>query len=714
MKCIRFKRIIVFALVLFLGIVSLGSCQSSKTTISSSSIISITESVNPINTYVVEFINNGHGNSITNQNIEEGKSINKPSDPSEDGWVFEGWYIDELLTKEYDFSSTVTSNMKLYAKWSEDKVSLDKDSKPTIYLVGDSTVQTYAESQYIGGWGQYFGAFLSDEVKVVNAARGGRSSRSFINEDRLFKPEGSKYSFSENGGKSIEETINTGDFLFIQFGHNDDDTKGYSTMVDRMVPLGEPDSNGIYPVIAPSEKKSTSYLPEKYTSLASASEISTIKAEIAKYGEDYYAYGDGTYKWYLKQYIDLARSKGAIPVLCTPVARVSFNSDGTLKSGAGLHGEDFAYVKAVRQLANEENCLLIDNFSFTKKLIETATKSYADFLMAIVPNTLENGPWPSGYDNAYNNSNAGYQKMEATHYNKYGAYITAAYVAEAILECDKNEIIKGKDNNEYFSFVNNVKTSPKKYIDPSNRISISMVEKLEGLLEIIKPTNPNRNYVQPEVAIKAIEALAAKGDISSIDSSNYLTWKEYCQEARAVYESLNYDYRSKVTNYALLQEYEAKVVQSRPKPVKTVVLSASDFVDSSKPVVSNGVTFTFDPLIIEYGKKSVQFTHNDNLYVPTTKSIRLAGNASITSSPTKYIEFELDGPCDVTIVASGGGSTARYIQMVDESKKITNTFEINPSQTICTQEIASGGTYKIGSKSSNIDVYYIIIEYYND
>ena len=58
-------------------------------------------------------------------------------------------------------------------------------NKPTtIYLAGDSTVKTYENEQYIAGWGQYLDLFLGDDVKVVNAAQGGRSSRSFINEGR--------------------------------------------------------------------------------------------------------------------------------------------------------------------------------------------------------------------------------------------------------------------------------------------------------------------------------------------------------------------------------------------------------------------------------------------------------------------------------------------------------------------------------------------------
>ena len=141
----------------------------------------------------------------------------------------------------------------------------NNSATPTIYLAGDSTVKTYEDGQYIAGWGQYLDLFLDESITVVNAAHGGRSSRSFINEGRLYNIENANYSytFSQNGGKSIEDCIKAGDFLFIQFGHNDDASKpsNYSSMFDRMVPLGEPDANGIYPT-TPAERTSTSTLPE--------------------------------------------------------------------------------------------------------------------------------------------------------------------------------------------------------------------------------------------------------------------------------------------------------------------------------------------------------------------------------------------------------------------------------------------------------------------
>ncbi|MDE6849879.1 MAG: InlB B-repeat-containing protein [Clostridia bacterium] len=673
--------------------------------------------------YTVTFDVQGHGAAPNAQTVAKDGHATEPNAPSETGWTFEGWYKESGCANKYNFTTeTVTKNITLYAKWTEyTGITLPTDKTPTIYLAGDSTVQAYSETQYIAGWGQYLDLFLDENIKVVNAARGGRSSRSFINEDRLFaNTDGTKYSFSENGGKSIEETIQKGDFLFIQFGHNDDASKGASGatyMYDRMVLLGTPDVNGVYPVTAPEVKRPTTYLPQEYLATnPSDSAKNTALAELAKYGSEYYAYGDGTYKWYLKQFVDLAREKGAIPVLMTPVARVSFNSDGTLKSGAGLHGEDFAYVKAVRQLAEEENCLLIDNFAYTKETLEKATREFADFLMAIVPNQINNGPWPTGYDNAYKNSSAGYDKMEGTHYNKYGAYITAAYVAEAIIESNQTGTVKGDGTQEYFTFGSKVLTTPKGYIQPSNRIGINKVAELEGMFDKVNPTDPERTYKQPSEAIAAIEALAARGDISTITAENYETWKGYCEEARAVYESLNFDLRKDVTNYSVLESYEAAVKAARPKPVSTIVLCANEFTNVSTPVTNQGHTFTFDSALIEYNKKGAAFTYNDVQYAATTKAIRLNGNASLTSNQTKFIEFTVTGACTVTMVASGGGSTTdvvfRYIQMVDANKKAVCEYAIGPEQAVVSNEIAEGGTYRIGSKSSNIDLYYIIIEYY--
>ncbi|NIK23644.1 fibronectin type III domain-containing protein [Paenibacillus lupini] len=78
---------------------------------------------------------------------------------------------------------------------------------PTVYIAGDSTVQTYDpywEPQ--AGWGQMLPRFFNSDVAIVNKAIGGRSTKNFITEGRL---------------DEILRAIKPGDYFLVQFGHND-------------------------------------------------------------------------------------------------------------------------------------------------------------------------------------------------------------------------------------------------------------------------------------------------------------------------------------------------------------------------------------------------------------------------------------------------------------------------------------------------------------
>ena len=577
----------------------------------------------------------------------------------------------------------------------------DTDLTPVIFLAGDSTVKTYEEDQYIGGWGQFFELFLGEKIVVKNAAHGGRSSRSFINEGRLFDIPGSSYTFSQNGGNSIGDEIKEGDYLFIQFGHNDDASKlsNYSTIYDRMVPLGEPDANGIYPV-TPAEKQPTTFLPTEYTDKATDSEEANALQTLAKYGSEYYAFGSGTYKWYLKQYIDFAREKGAIPVLVTPVARVKF-SGGEIIGGAGLHGENFAYVEAVRQLAEEEDCLLVDLFASSKTMLETATSTYANYLMALKPNELT-GEWPLGYDAAYGNVEAGYTGIEATHYNKYGAFLQAAFIADHILQ------------NKYdYSFSDHVHTNPESYIDPSNLIGKNTVVLVENLFDKVSVTNPDRAYIMPETVVALIDALAAKGEVTG---ENYLDIGKECEAIRLEYAKLNVDFKHLVTNIAVLEEYEAKVealiIANRPEPVKVVIFNADDLtLDSySETVVEGDFTLvaTSDKKMDKKSSK-VNFTYGDTTY-SMTYGLSVGGKASFGS--TRYISFTVEGPCTVTVAVRSSGSDTRTLTMVDSSKTTVGSFEAPSAVSVSSVQIDEAGSYSVGSAGSGMYIYMIIIEYF--
>lgn len=77
-----------------------------------------------------------------------------------------------------------------------------------IYLIGDSTCQYNDQSTYPQvGWGQFFGEYIKDEYEIINLAKNGRSTKTF-REEGLFEP--------------VEKGISEGDYLFIQFGHNDE------------------------------------------------------------------------------------------------------------------------------------------------------------------------------------------------------------------------------------------------------------------------------------------------------------------------------------------------------------------------------------------------------------------------------------------------------------------------------------------------------------
>jgi hypothetical protein len=167
------------------------------------------------------------------------------------------------------------------------------------------------------------------------------------------------------------------------------------------VPLGEPDANGIYPSTAG-------------VKVATPSELSG-----KKYGDTCYTYDcGGTYKWYLQQYIDTARNAGAIPVLVTPVSRMYYSSDGTIKAhhdstdattGTQVTSNN-AYVTAVKQLASEQNVLLVDGFELTKTLFEDAYKAAgSDTYGKQIMNT-----------------------GDKTHNNKLGGIIEAAAIASAV------------------------------------------------------------------------------------------------------------------------------------------------------------------------------------------------------------------------------------------------------------------------------------------
>jgi lysophospholipase L1-like esterase len=170
-----------------------------------------------------------------------------------------------------------------------------------IFLVGDSTVCEFAvDSGYHvkrAGWGRYLQPwFVSGKVAVFNYAMSGRSSKSFT---------------TEVAYRRVWNEIGAGDYLFIQFGHNDEKTEDTERGTDASQPR------------------------EK----------------------------EGSFKWYLyEKYLVPARQKGVYPVLITPVSRRD--------EGGGAVDSHKNYDDAVRELAEETGVPLIDLTQKTAELYE--------------------------------------------------------------------------------------------------------------------------------------------------------------------------------------------------------------------------------------------------------------------------------------------------------------------------------------------------------
>ncbi|HEU4960778.1 MAG TPA: rhamnogalacturonan acetylesterase [Sphingomonas sp.] len=200
---------------------------------------------------------------------------------------------EEAQTYEWDDRLT----LELLGDAEVATVTIEPVTAPTVFLAGDSTVTDHPYEP-TAAWGQMLPAMLDDQVAVANHARSGATLKSFLTDLRLDK---------------LLSEAKPGDWLLIQFGHND-------------------------------QKKQW---PQIYADPAF------------------------TYPAYLKAYIAEARARGMVPVLVTSPERRMFQPDGTLKHTLA------DYVEAMKKVAAEEHVPLIDLNAASRRIYETLGPSRA-------------------------------------------------------------------------------------------------------------------------------------------------------------------------------------------------------------------------------------------------------------------------------------------------------------------------------------------------
>ena len=173
-----------------------------------------------------------------------------------------------------------------------------------VHTIGDSTMQTYDESSTITrGWAQYFQQFFQN-VTINNRGKAGASSKSFYQEPAYWQ--------------SVKQQMQPGDYVLIQFAHNDeknngmdgDELKAYYNKVGETDKAAATDYRGTTP--------------------------------------------SGTYKDYLRKYVEETRAAGCHPVLVAPICRMYFSGNTIRRAGQHDLGDKFSKLTDTGVLENQK------------------------------------------------------------------------------------------------------------------------------------------------------------------------------------------------------------------------------------------------------------------------------------------------------------------------------------------------------------------------
>lgn len=222
-----------------------------------------------------------------------------------------------------------------------------------VHTIGDSTMATYDPNTTVTrGWGQMFQQFFKGDVTVNNRAKNGASSKSFYKESAYWQ--------------SVKKQIEPGDYVLIQFAHNDEKSNGCD---------GDE-------------------LKAYYQSIGDEA-----KANACDYRG---TTASGTYKDYLRKYVEETRTLGATPVLVGAICRKYFDGStirrngrhdlgdkfdkiegGKLTTGNKVAADDhtYDYPYQMQEVAKELGVQYLDLTTATKELYESYGDAKANALL---------------------------------------------------------------------------------------------------------------------------------------------------------------------------------------------------------------------------------------------------------------------------------------------------------------------------------------------
>ena len=192
--------------------------------------------------------------------------------------------------------------------------------KPVVFITGDSTVKNKdKDKKGMWGWGsQAYTIFDADKITCVNAAKAGRSTRTFLTEGRWDK---------------VYNSLRPGDFVLIQFGHND--IGGIADGKERGVIACATDTNHVY-----------------------------RSAKTHRY-EVVYSFG-----WYLKKFISDVREKGATPILLSLTPRNEWEN-------GKIERRNDTYGKWYREVVDQTGVEFVDVHNITADFLDKKCGSKA-------------------------------------------------------------------------------------------------------------------------------------------------------------------------------------------------------------------------------------------------------------------------------------------------------------------------------------------------